>query len=797
VQATLDKLSKGSQTLEKAYEDAIKRLESQLPDDAALATRIISWIVFAERAFTITELRHALAVEMGESSFDPDNILDTEDIVSVCAGLVTVDKKSNIIRLVHYTAHEYFDSIRGNWIPHSQLDITRTCLTYMSFNVFNSGHCSYFTDYKERLDKYPFLEYAAQYWGRHAISVQDAAFDLVCATILDQGLLSSVSQVLDVSRTRRWLSSHRFPTKINILHMLAYFGLHILAEKLLLPPESKNNYWVTQKDGKEETCLYVAAKYGQDAMVETLLQSGAEINDEVGKLGSVLKIAIHGGHLSTVKILLDNGADINMNDWPGVYGSTALHLASECDNIEMVQLLLDHGADVTARNFNGHTPVEVAAQREMYSIAKLLLDYRPEGVVVTADKPRYTPRLLWVCAYGHSKAVKLFLDQGADVNMSIDQGWTPLHAASVWGHLDVVQTLLDNGADPTLLNDSGQTPLRCALSQNHFSIVELLLSKEVDLDIRGKLARTIMDRASGSGVVTLVRLLLEKGFEVDLTKEHGRTPISTAAMTGQLEVFKLLLEHGADFNIPDETGNTPLHNAASYSGCLEVIRLLLEKKAVFSTFGDDMDRHSRNLLHVAAQHGSLDVFLYLKGLGIDPLSKDAKGDGLLSYAASSGFLPVLEAALSIAHVSAVQYEHWSPLHWACRAGSERLIKRLVLSGLQCHIVKLSQSEDSWSPADVAIHFGHAGMLQDLSDSCKTALGPVAKPERTPGTLQRFVSCDGCFQVSYSRDDCSATDDVQSVFGPRFKCQTCPDFDYCFMCMPFLSHLHEGHQWEKI
>ena len=49
------------------------------------------------------ELYHALAIEPGDKALNTDNVDEVEDIISVCAGLVTVDEESNIIRLVHYT----------------------------------------------------------------------------------------------------------------------------------------------------------------------------------------------------------------------------------------------------------------------------------------------------------------------------------------------------------------------------------------------------------------------------------------------------------------------------------------------------------------------------------------------------------------------------------------------------------------------------------------------------------------------------------------------------------------------
>lgn len=45
-----------------------------------------------KRPLTTIELQHGLAVKYGEPTFDKDNLTQVEDILSVCAGLVTVDK---------------------------------------------------------------------------------------------------------------------------------------------------------------------------------------------------------------------------------------------------------------------------------------------------------------------------------------------------------------------------------------------------------------------------------------------------------------------------------------------------------------------------------------------------------------------------------------------------------------------------------------------------------------------------------------------------------------------------------
>lgn len=80
----------------------MERIEGQLKDEVEVAKQVLSWIICARRPLTTFELEHALAVELGESQLDIDNLCRVEYMVSVCAGLVVVDDESKVIRLVHY-----------------------------------------------------------------------------------------------------------------------------------------------------------------------------------------------------------------------------------------------------------------------------------------------------------------------------------------------------------------------------------------------------------------------------------------------------------------------------------------------------------------------------------------------------------------------------------------------------------------------------------------------------------------------------------------------------------------------
>ena len=129
----------------------MERIEGQVTDQEELAKQVLSWITCAKRPLTTSELQHALAVEVGESELDEENLPEIEDMVSVCAGLVTVDEESDIIRLVHYTTQEYFERTQRHWFPNAETDITTICVTYLSFDVFESGFCQTDDEFEERL----------------------------------------------------------------------------------------------------------------------------------------------------------------------------------------------------------------------------------------------------------------------------------------------------------------------------------------------------------------------------------------------------------------------------------------------------------------------------------------------------------------------------------------------------------------------------------------------------------------------------------------------------------------------
>lgn len=139
IDEALKRLPKGSDAYSETYDQAMRRIQGQHKDSSDLAIRVLSWISRSRRLMSTLELQHALAVISNSSELNPRNFTDIRLIVDVCAGLVTLDKESNIIRLVHYTTQEYFEQFWTSWFPDANQLIATVSLTYLSYERFSVG----------------------------------------------------------------------------------------------------------------------------------------------------------------------------------------------------------------------------------------------------------------------------------------------------------------------------------------------------------------------------------------------------------------------------------------------------------------------------------------------------------------------------------------------------------------------------------------------------------------------------------------------------------------------------------
>ncbi|KAH7187151.1 hypothetical protein DER44DRAFT_816595 [Fusarium oxysporum] len=576
------------QVLARAYEQAMERISGQMPGMKTLAMRVLSWITCAKRQLTTSELRHALATKTGKSELDRGDLTHIGDMVSVCAGLVTVDEESGIIRLVHYTTQEYLKRTRERWLRDPESVIATACVTYLSFTVFETGFCKTDHKFEERLRSSPFYDYAAHNWGHHAR--KDVTSNQVVISFLkSQAKVEASCQALMAKRSssdQNYYSQHP-PRKMTGLHLAGLFGLSKAADTLLRLEHSPD-----LEDTYRRTPLWYAAQNGHKAVVELLLVAGADVNAAAAANHGLtaLQVAAGGGHLEVVEKLLAGGANVNAAAATFARGRTALQAAAGGGHLEVVEKLLAAGADVNAA---------AAAAGE-----------------------------------DHLEVVEKLLAAGADVNPAagINFGRTALQAAAGGGHLEVVDKLLAAGANVNAAAClDGRTALQVAAEGGHLEVVEKLLAAGANVNAAAGInfGRTALQAAAGGGHLEVVDKLLAAGADVNAaaaTFARGRTALQVAAEGGYLEVVEKLLAAGADVNAAAASyeGRTALQ-AAAEGGYLKVVQRLLAAGADVNAAAASYE--GRTALQAAAEGGYLKVVQRLLAAGADIIAARAAGGG--------------------------------------------------------------------------------------------------------------------------------------------------------------------------
>ncbi|MCJ1396059.1 hypothetical protein MMC18_008946 [Xylographa bjoerkii] len=213
--------------------------------------------------------------------------------------------------------------------------------------------------------------------------------------------------------------------------------------------------------------------------------------------------------------------------------------------------------------------------------------------------------LHWATLRGHDSALRLLLDNGADIGAvttgadvaakSEDKS-KALHQAVRHGHDNIMLLLVKHGASMMAKNKHGYTALHVATHRfSNAKIVQLLIDHGADLAARNDRGSTALHEAVTRGYEEIVGVLLQAGADPLSKNNGGETPLhlATTKIDNKM-VASLLIRYGADVTATDHYGQTALHMAIKYSHRV-VVQLLL------ASGGDVMARtlDGRNALQCA------------------------------------------------------------------------------------------------------------------------------------------------------------------------------------------------------
>ncbi|KAF5603924.1 ankyrin protein [Fusarium subglutinans] len=683
-----------AKALSDAYEQTMTRIESQAPDHAILAKRVLLWLTYARSQLTIEDLRYALATRSKHRMVCPQDLPFESTMISVCAGLVSFDESSKIIRLVHFTAQEYLIQNPHELFPLTEQDIARTCMAHLwvseneRYRFLVAENSNQQTELRYGFlnfdlatrSSYPLWWYSAVNWGHHARDSSISSRELI--KFLDDEATVSLAMR---NALRRFTLGYFY---MRHIHIAAYFGLAELVDNLL-----DMGTEVDSGDRTGRTPLSYAAEQGHGAIIVLLLERGARVDSQ------------------------DSEVFLRWHYYNENAGRTPLSFATEHGHEAAVRILIGNGASSSVRSRSGRTPLSYAVENGREGLVRLFLD---------TERGDISPELGRAVENEHEAIVRLLIKNGAEIDYSTTLMFTPILHATRANNEAIVRLLLENGANPDPLH-SMSTPLLSAAVRGYDHIVRLLLQTgRVEIDRPDRFGRTTLSHMAQHGCTTTVRTLLDMGANPNTEAKatfigaqfyNGRTPLSFAAEQGHLAIVELLITRGATVGATstgqvESTRLTPISYAARNGHGL-VIGTLVE---IGQADPDSPDSNGRTPLSYATERNMpFVVRLLLVKYKADPVHMDKDGNTPLSYAAKKGHVSVIRELLETGKAGPDSVDGWglTPLCQAALWGNKFAVLLLIEKGANAGYVIPTGEWKGQSALAIAARYGHQAIVDIL------------------------------------------------------------------------------------
>ena len=441
--------------------------------------------------------------------FPRDRLPDTLDrsyaeseVLKLCGSFIELrrsddssDVKDETIHFVHFSMCEYLqktsifkfpqlEQYQLSDIYHSHDRIVQICLRYLCYDDFFQNRNSSLPAYEQKLDAYPFLNYAAVSWGHHIGKCRPLSRSVIqlSNTLLNPANAKwlSFSEVIGANANGGYES---FITRFreaypSPLFYASLWGVTETMEYLMARGENVNH-----NGGLYGNPLNAAAAHGNLEAVQLLLERQADIDAVGGMLGTALASSSYQGQTSVVSLLLREKADLEKSG--GWFNHTpiiaASRVASRKVSEEVTRLLVKAGADLNSTDDGEKTALHHASADGKTNVARYLI--RHDASLNLQDRDGMTP-LADAIVNGQHKAAKCLVQAGADPNIRNEQGYTAVHHAASNGQLDLLRAMVGQQHNPpdfeARADEDEVTPLDIAREGNHEGVVEFLESLEDD-----------------------------------------------------------------------------------------------------------------------------------------------------------------------------------------------------------------------------------------------------------------------------------------------------------------------------
>lgn len=438
--------------------------------------------------------------------------------------------------------------------------------------------------------------------------------------------------------------------------------------------------------------------------VRLLLNHGARVNMISTELTTPLHWTCRAKHTTQLaQDLIERGALINAHDQLNIQ---PIHYACWSRNQTLVEFLLSKGAQLNDQDDLGRTPIHFLCMpiyieaittddhEQQYNLMKFILENHKKNhysIDLTKQDNQGHTLLAYACVSHNLSLMELLLDYQRDLlKKATTDGRTILMLAIDECFLEGIEYLLkQSGLQRNVCDTAGNTAIHhacmCTNSSIRSDLLKLLINDRhgiFDLEKRNEQLMDPFMMCTLNQTIDLCHLLIEKNVSLTKNDIYSRQALHLACQMGNYELVSLLLNSSqVNINAVDAHNRNALFYAIDF-GDEKIVNLLIERNIqikIRNLVGDTP-------LHLTVQHQTNAYEL------TNSLLKTQHGKDLINEAAADGMKPILLAATckhpeviyllykNGADMKAVDPEHHTALHLACRSGCMRSAFYLIEFG---------------------------------------------------------------------------------------------------------------------
>uniref|UniRef100_A0A8I5T6M0 Ankyrin repeat domain-containing protein 27 n=1 Tax=Pongo abelii TaxID=9601 RepID=A0A8I5T6M0_PONAB len=333
---------------------------------------------------------------------------------------------------------------------------------------------------------------------------------------------------------------------------------------------------------KGDTPLHIAARWGYQAIIETLLQNGAspEIQNRLKEtplkcaLNSKILSVMEAYHLSFERRQKSSEAPVQSLQ------RSVDSISQESSTSSFSSMSAGSRQEETKKDYREVEKLLRAVADGDLEMVRYLLEWTEEDLedaedTVSAVDPEFCHPLCQCpkCAPAQKRLAKVPAS-GLGVNVTSQDGSSPLHVAALHGRADLIPLLLKHGANAGARNADQAVPLHLACQQGHFQVVKCLLDSNAKPNKKDLSGNTPLIYACSGGHHEVVALLLQHGASINTSNNKGNTALHEAVIEKHVFVVELLLLHGASVQVLNKRQRTAVDCAEQNSKIMELLQVV-------------------------------------------------------------------------------------------------------------------------------------------------------------------------------------------------------------------------------